>query len=173
MTNNETIHVYADGACSGNPGKGGWGAVLLYKNHRKDLSGAYRKTTNNRMELTAVIEALKSIKNKEIPVIVHSDSQYIVDSINKGYIHNWVNKNFNKVKNPDLWKELIQLIRQFKDIKFEWIKGHNNNPYNEACDKLAVGAMNTTPESKLKQDVYYEQTTSQSTNNTADVGLFE
>lgn len=169
----DSIQIYTDGACSGNPGKGGWAAILLYKNHRKNLSGGYKKTTNNRMELIAVIEALKAIKNKDLPVIVYSDSQYIVDSINKGYIYNWINKNFNKVKNPDLWKELIQLIRQFKDIKFEWIRGHNNNLYNEACDKMAVHAMNNTPESELKQDIYYEQTSSFSANHNDNSGLFE
>ena len=108
--NSGQITIYTDGACSGNPGKGGWAAILLYKGHRKDLSKGYRLTTNNRMELMAVIEALKSIKNKDIPVVVYSDSQYVVDSINKGYIYNWMKKNFKNVKNADLWKELIYLI---------------------------------------------------------------
>lgn len=151
-----TITVYTDGACSDNPGKGGWAAILLYKQHRINLSAGYKLTTNNRMELMAVIEALKAIKNKTLPVVVYSDSQYVVDSINKGYIHQWVNKNFKNVKNPDLWKELIHLIRQFKDIKFEWVKAHHINTLNKECDRMAVNACNSET-TKLKSDIYYEK----------------
>lgn len=152
--NKNIIEVYTDGACSGNPGKGGWAAILLYKNHKKILSGGYLKTTNNRMELTAVIEALKSIKNKNIPLIVYADSQYVVENINKGHLYHWVKKNFLNVKNSDLWKELYALINQFKDIKFIWIKGHNNHPLNDECDALAVQAYMSKD---LKHDEFYEK----------------
>ncbi len=149
--------MYTDGACSGNPGKGGWAAILLYKNHRKNLAGGYRLTTNNRMELMAVIEALKAIKNRDIPVKVYSDSQYVVESINNGYIHNWIKKNFKNVKNPDLWQELIELIKTFKNIEFIWVKGHHTNIYNNECDKMAVNAyMSDEKGVRLLVDTYYE-----------------
>ncbi|GIV26714.1 MAG: hypothetical protein KatS3mg027_0528 [Bacteroidia bacterium] len=169
---NDIIEIYTDGACSGNPGKGGWAAILLYKNHRKNLVGSYRLTTNNRMELIAVIEALKSIKKKGIPVKVYSDSQYVVDSINNGYIHNWIKKNFKDVKNPDLWKELIEIIKTFKNIEFIWVKGHHNNTYNKECDKMAVNA--TTAEEKdgqLLVDTFYENLLNQE-NNSNNNNLF-
>lgn len=153
---NEIIEVYTDGACSGNPGKGGWAAILLYKNHREKLSKAYRLTTNNRMELMAVIEALKAIKNRDVPVVVYSDSKYVVENIKEGYIFNWVKKNFKDVKNPDLWKELIQLISKFKQIDFVWVKAHHTNPYNNECDKMAVKAYSTDDINHLNIDTYYE-----------------
>lgn len=171
--NTNKIIIYTDGACSGNPGKGGWAAILLYKNHRKNLSGVYRLTTNNRMELIAVIEALKSIKNKNIPVIVYSDSQYVVESINKAYIYQWENKPFKKVKNPDLWKELIILIRSFEDIQFEWVKGHSNNTLNAECDTMAVNAyLYANDEKDLKVDTFYENTVGEKKEK-EDGGLFE
>lgn len=162
----ELIEVYTDGACSGNPGKGGWAAILIYKQHRKYLSGGYRKTTNNRMELMAVIEALSSIKpqfRQQIPVIVYSDSKYIVDNINNGHIYKWTNKKFKNVKNPDLWEKLIQLISEFKDIKFVWIEGHSTNTINNQCDKMAVNAYQN--KNTLNIDEYYENP-SQGDNNT-------
>jgi len=153
----EQIVVYTDGACSGNPGKGGWAAILLYKNHKKSLYGAYRKTTNNRMELMAVIESLKAIKKKDIPVVVYSDSQYVVNGINE-YLKQWEAKNFNKVKNPDLWKQVLEEMRKFTNIKFEWVKGHENNTLNNECDKLAVEAYQVPDNSPLlKIDEVYER----------------
>lgn len=116
------------------------------------------------MELMAVIEALKSIKNKEIPVIVYSDSQYVVESINKNYIQQWEMRGFKKVKNPDLWKELIDLIKTFKDIKFEWVKGHSSNPFNTECDKMAVNAYMVNNDC-LNVDEYYEKMISSEENN--------
>ncbi|GAB4447418.1 MAG: ribonuclease HI [Bacteroidia bacterium] len=170
---NEHIEVYTDGACSGNPGKGGWAAILLYKGHRKNLVGGYRKTTNNRMELMAVIEALQAIKNKDIPVIVYSDSQYVVDSINKGYIHQWIKKGFNKVKNPDLWKKLIALIQQFKNIQFQWVKGHHTNLYNKECDAMAVNAyLSDEKGTTLKVDEYYEQLGNEESSENTPNSLF-
>lgn len=150
------IQVYTDGACSGNPGKGGWAAVLMYKGHKKTLSKGYRFTTNNRMELMAVIEALKAIKNKNLPVIVYSDSAYVVNNINNGYIYNWKNKQLKGVKNPDLWNELIELIQSFKDIRFIWVKGHSHNVLNNECDTLAVKAYASEDNHLLAKDVYYE-----------------
>lgn len=154
----DIIIIYTDGACSGNPGKGGWGAILLYKNRRKNLSKAYRLTTNNRMELMAVIEALKNIEDKSIPVVLYSDSKYVVESINKGYIYNWMSKQFKDVKNPDLWQELIALIKEFKDIKFVWVKGHHHHELNNQCDKMAVHAYSSeiNPQN-LAIDEFYEK----------------
>ncbi len=160
-SNKNYIEIYTDGACSENPGKGGWAAILLYNNHRKELWKAYRKTTNNRMELMAIIEALKAIKpewRKTVPVVVYSDSQYIVKSINQRYIYNWIIKQFKNVKNPDLWKELINLIHQYGNIKFVWVKGHGDNSLNNQCDKLAVKAYSSDNENdKLNIDEYYEK----------------
>lgn len=154
----KAIEVYTDGACSGNPGKGGWAAILIYNNHRKELSGGYRKTTNNRMELIAVIEALSSIKpqfRQNIPVIVYSDSKYVVESINNGWIHQWKDRQFKGVKNPDLWQRLIELISEFKHIKFVWVEGHSSNVFNNQCDAMAVNAYRAD-EKTLKVDEYYE-----------------
>ena len=170
IMNTGQITIYTDGACSGNPGKGGWAAILLYKGHRKDLSKGYRLTTNNRMELMAVIEALKSIKNKDIPVVVYSDSQYVVDSINKGYIYSWLNKNFKNVKNPDLWKELIYLIHSFKNIKFIWVKGHSTNALNKECDAMAVNAyLSGDKGGTLNIDEYYENHINEETDDTSNL----
>lgn len=169
MSSNQ-ITIYTDGACSGNPGKGGWAAILLYNGQRKELSCGYRLTTNNRMELMAVIEALKSIKNKNIPVVVYSDSQYVVESINKGYIYNWIKKNFKDVKNPDLWKELIYLIHSFKDIKFIWIKGHSTSALNNECDAMAVNAsLSGDKDNTLNIDEYYEKHINEELNNTPNL----
>lgn len=129
--------MYTDGAAKGNPGPGGYGTVLLYKGHRKELSGGFRLTTNNRMELLAVIVGLEALKRKELKVKIYSDSKYVVDAVSKGWIWNWKAKRFKDKKNPDLWKRYLMLHPQF-DITFQWVKGHANIPENERCDQLAV-----------------------------------
>jgi ribonuclease HI len=136
----ETILLYTDGSSRGNPGRGGYGVLLIWGNHRKELSQGYKFTTNNRMELMAVIEGLKAINKREIPVTVFSDSQYVVNAVEKGWLANWIKTNFKGgKKNPDLWKEYYELSKHFK-IKFVWVKGHANNPYNNRCDELATSA---------------------------------
>ena len=130
------INIYTDGSSRGNPGPGGYGIVMLYKDKRKELSQGYRLTTNNRMELTAVIKALEAIKNNKIEITIYSDSKYVVESIEKGWIWNWEKKNFKKKLNSDLWKIFIPLYKKFK-IKFKWVKGHSGNVENERCDELA------------------------------------
>ena len=137
------VEIYTDGACSGNPGAGGWGAVLLYKEHKKEISGFQKDTTNNQMELKAVIEALKSLK-KTSEIIVYTDSIYVKDGITK-WIFNWKKNGYrsaNKkpIKNVELWQELDQLNSQHQ-IEYKWIKGHSGNKYNEIADQLAVKAI--------------------------------
>ena len=146
------IKIYTDGSSRGNPGPGGYGIVLLYKDKRKELSQGYKLTTNNRMELLAVIKALEALKNNSIDIIIYSDSKYVVESVEKGWIWNWEKVNFKKKQNPDLWKKFIQLYKKFK-IKFEWVKGHSGNIENERCDELA----NTAQERKLLIDEGYSK----------------
>ncbi len=133
------ITIYTDGASSGNPGPGGYGTVLLYKQHRKELSEGFRLTTNNRMELLAVIRGLQAIKRTGHSVTIYSDSKYVVDAVEKGWLWNWEKKNFKGKKNPDLWKEFMVVFRRHK-VSFKWVKGHDGNPLNERCDQLAVEA---------------------------------
>jgi ribonuclease HI len=133
------ITIYTDGACSGNPGPGGYGTILLYKNYKKELSQGYRKTTNNRMELLAVIKGLEALKGTGHQVTVYSDSKYVVDAVEKGWIWNWQTKEFKGKKNVDLWKLFIPLYKKHQ-VKFKWVKGHVGNPLNERCDELAVNA---------------------------------
>ena len=130
------INIYTDGSSRGNPGPGGYGIVMLYKGQRKELSQGYRLTTNNRMELMAVIKALEALKNDKIDITIYSDSKYVVESIEKGWIWNWEKKNFKKKLNSDLWKIFIPLHKKFK-IKFKWVKGHSGDVENERCDELA------------------------------------
>lgn len=138
------VEIYTDGACSGNPGVGGWASVLLYEQHKKELYGNDKETTNNRMELTAVIEALKALK-RPCNVTLYSDSKYVVDSINKDWVYkweanNWIKSDRKPALNTDLWKELLALLEVHR-VKFVWVKGHNGNEYNERCDELAVNAI--------------------------------
>ena len=137
----DMIHIYTDGACSGNPGKGGYGIVMEWvgKPYKKEFSKGFRKTTNNRMELLAVIEALEKLKSDNLEVLVFSDSKYVVDAIDKKWVFNWEKKGFKDKKNIDLWKRFLKVYRKHK-IRFKWIKGHNNHPQNERCDQLAVKA---------------------------------
>ena len=146
------IKIYTDGSSRGNPGPGGYGIVLLYKDKRKELSQGYKLTTNNRMELLAVIKALEALKNNSIDIIIYSDSKYVVESVEKGWIWNWEKVDFKKKQNPDLWKKFIPLYKKFK-IKFEWVKGHSGNIENERCDELA----NTAQERKLLIDKGYSK----------------
>ena len=133
------ITIYTDGASSGNPGPGGYGAVLLTGSHRKELSGGFRLTTNNRMELLAVIVALEALKVEKCDVTVYTDSKYVADAVTKGWVFNWVKKHFKGKKNPDLWMRFLAIYKKHQ-VKFVWIKGHANIPENERCDQLAVEA---------------------------------
>ena len=136
----EKILLYTDGASRGNPGPGGYGALLIWGHHRKELSQGYRLTTNNRMELLGVIAGLQAIKKNNLPITVYSDSQYIVNSVEKGWLKNWIKTDFKGgKKNADLWKQYYQLAQNFS-IKFVWVKGHADNPYNNLCDELATAA---------------------------------
>ena len=135
------VNIYTDGACRGNPGKGGWGAVLVYGTIERELSGGEPLTTNNRMELSAVIAALSALK-EPCEVTLTTDSQYVVNAIEKGWLANWQKNNWRKsdkseVLNVDLWKKLLELLDTHK-VGFVWVKGHNGHPYNERCDKLAT-----------------------------------
>ena len=137
------ITMYTDGAAQGNPGRGGYGVVLKYKQHRKELSQGYRLTTNNRMELLAVIVGLEAIKEPGYEVTIYSDSRYVVDAVEKKWLWGWVKKGFTKVKNPDLWQRLLKVYTKHK-VRFVWVKGHAGNPENERCDQLAVQAASAT-----------------------------
>ncbi len=149
-----TIHLYTDGSSRGNPGPGGWGAILMYGSLLKELSHGYRKTTNNRMELMAVIKGLEAIKNNRLPVIVYSDSKYVVDAVEKGWLNNWMRTDFKGgKKNKDLWTHFHQLSKRF-NIKFIWVKGHAENPYNNRCDILATEAADS---GSLTADAWYEK----------------
>lgn len=135
------VFIYTDGACSGNPGAGGWGAILRYGDKEKELSGGEALTTNNRMELTAVIEALSALK-EPCEVTLTSDSKYVIDSITKGWVYGWKSKGWIKsdkkpALNVDLWEKLLLLLEKHK-VSFVWIKGHAGHPENERCDRLAV-----------------------------------
>jgi ribonuclease HI len=135
------INIYTDGACRGNPGKGGYGIVMEWvgKPYSKEFSQGYLRTTNNRMELLAVIVGLEQLKKEGLEVIVFSDSKYVVDSIEKGWVFNWIKKGFKGKKNADLWRRLLKVYKK-QQVKFQWIKGHNDHPQNERCDALAVAA---------------------------------
>ena len=135
------VDIYTDGACRGNPGKGGWGAILVYEGREKELSGGEALTTNNRMELLAAIEALSALK-EPCEVTLTSDSKYLVDAIEKGWAISWREKGWRRADkspalNPDLWEKLLYLLETHK-VTFVWVKGHVGHPYNERCDKLAT-----------------------------------
>lgn len=133
------VNIYTDGAARGNPGPGGYGIVLESGKHRREINQGFRSTTNNRMELLAVIEGLKALKREGLQIVVYSDSKYVVDAVNKGWLFNWEKKAYKDKKNVDLWKQFIVLYRRLKP-QFVWVKGHNNHPQNERCDRLAVEA---------------------------------
>lgn len=148
------VTVYTDGGASGNPGPGGYGIVLLSGKHRKELSGGFRLTTNNRMELLAVIIALEALKYDGTDVTIYSDSKYVVDAVTKGWVFNWEKKNFAKKKNPDLWKRFLQTYPKH-NVEFVWVKGHAGNELNEVADRLAVSAYQV---GVLEVDEVYEAT---------------
>ena len=137
----KTVTLYTDGACSGNPGPGGWGAILLYGAHRRELSGGERSTTNNRMELTAVIEGLRLLK-EPCTVELWSDSRYVIDALDKGWARSWQKLGWQKshktpALNPDLWEQLLSLC-DIHAVRCHWVRGHAENPFNNRCDELAV-----------------------------------
>ena len=146
------IRLYTDGAAQGNPGPGGYGAILKYGAHVKEISQGFRRTTNNRMELLAVIAGLENIKKEGLPVTIISDSKYVVDSVEKGWLWNWEKKNFKDKANQDLWKRYIPLHKKFKP-RFQWVKGHAGHAENERCDELAVAAAES---GNLLVDAEYE-----------------
>ncbi len=145
------ITIYTDGAARGNPGPGGYGAVLMSGQFRKELSDGFEMTTNNRMELLAVIVALEALKIENSQVTIYSDSKYVVDAVEKGWIWNWVKIRFKGKKNEDLWLRFLKVYQKHK-VKFVWIKGHDNIPENERCDQLAVEA---SMKPRLKKDTGY------------------
>jgi ribonuclease HI len=133
------IVIYTDGSARGNPGPGGYGVVMIYGKHRRELSEGFELTTNNRMELLAVIRGLQALKRDDLHVKIYTDSKYVSDSVNKRWVFNWESKGFLKKKNPDLWKEFLEVYRRHS-VSFIWVKGHANIPENERCDRLAVEA---------------------------------
>lgn len=147
----DKIEIYTDGACSGNPGKGGWGAVLMYKEHKKEISGFKAETTNNQMEITAVIEALKILK-KPSQVVIYSDSKYVIEGITKWIFswqkNNWKGANKKPIKNIEFWQDLYQEVLKH-EIKWVWVKGHAGNKYNEIADELARNAIPNYTKSNL------------------------
>ena len=149
------VHIYTDGAAKGNPGRGGYGVVmeLVGTPHKKEFYEGFRYTTNNRMELLAVIVGLEKLKSPNMKVLVVSDSKYVVDSVLKKWVFSWEKKGFTGKKNPDLWKRFL-LVNRKHQVDFKWIKGHNNHPQNERCDELAVFA---SSQKELSVDVFYEK----------------
>lgn len=149
-----TLIIYTDGAARGNPGPGGYGAILKWGTNEKELSGGYRLTTNNRMELMAVIASLQALTKPNLNITVYSDSQYVVRAVQEGWLKNWINTDFKGgKKNKDLWKKYHQLSLQHS-IKFVWVKGHADNAYNNRCDELATAAAD---EKNLPVDAGYEE----------------
>tara|TARA_B100000927_G_C16449620_1_gene463267 strand:+ start:262 stop:738 length:477 start_codon:yes stop_codon:yes gene_type:complete len=147
-----SIIIYTDGSAKGNPGKGGYGIVMLSGKHRKEISEGFLLTTNNRMELMAVIVGLESIKKTSSDVVVYSDSKYVVNAVEKGWLFNWQKKLFKGKKNSDLWIRFLSVYNKHS-VRFVWVKGHNNNVENERCDRLAVSAAEG---SNLRSDLWYE-----------------
>ncbi len=137
----KTVDIYSDGACSGNPGPGGWGAILRYGKYEREMSGGEKQTTNNRMELLAIISALRAL-NEPCKVFIHSDSKYVIDAVVQGWAkkwkaNGWMRNKKDKALNVDLWEQLLELLEKH-EVEFEWIKGHSGHPENEKCDQLAV-----------------------------------
>ena len=133
------IEIFTDGSSRGNPGPGGYGVILRCGEHYKELSGGFAETTNNRMELTAVIVGLEAVKRPNAEIILYSDSRYVVDSVNKGWVFGWERKRFEKRLNADLWMRFLEVYRRHR-VRFVWVKGHADNPMNNRCDQLAVAA---------------------------------
>ena len=148
-----SIKIFTDGSSRGNPGKGGYGVVLLSGKYRKEISCGFNITTNNRMELLAVIVGLEAVKKENSIITVYSDSKYVVDAIEKKWVFNWEKKDFKNKKNPDLWIRFLKIYRKQK-VSFVWVKGHSNIEENERCDFLAVEASKSN---SLIKDLWYEQ----------------
>lgn len=148
------IHIYTDGSSRGNPGPGGYGTIieLVGSNYKKEFYEGFRLTTNNRMELLAVIVGLEKLTKPQMSVLVISDSKYVVDAVEKNWVFGWEKKAFKDKKNPDLWKRFLKIYRQHQ-VSFKWVKGHNNHPQNERCDQLAVYA---ATQGVLNVDAWYE-----------------
>ncbi|MBE0390675.1 MULTISPECIES: ribonuclease HI [unclassified Flavobacterium] len=150
------VHIYTDGAAKGNPGRGGYGVVMetvmMGKTYRKEFYEGFRLTTNNRMELLAVVVGLEKLKNPNTKVLVVSDSKYVIDSVVKKWVFGWEKKKFVDRKNADLWKRLLVIYRKHQ-VDFKWVKGHNSHPQNERCDELAVMA---STQKQLSIDAFYE-----------------
>src|SRR5579859_289150 len=141
---NELI-MYTDGSSRGNPGPGGYGTILFWGNHKKELSGGYRRTTNNRMELMAVIAGLEALTKEGLKVTVYSDSQYVVKAVEQGWLKNWIATDFKGgKKNKDLWLHYAELAKKHR-VRFKWVRGHADNPYNNRCDELATAAADNSP----------------------------
>lgn len=151
----ERIEIFTDGAAKGNPGPGGYGAILRFKGKEKELSQGFRMTTNNRMELLAVIVALESLKSSNYGVDIYSDSKYVVDAVRLGWVFGWKQKGFKGKKNPDLWMRYLKLHEKFKP-EFHWVRGHAGHPENERCDQLAVAAAEKSDAHQI--DTYFEST---------------
>ena len=149
----DQINIYTDGAAKGNPGPGGYGVILEYNGIQKEMSEGFRLTTNNRMELLAVIVGLENIKQKGYKIKVFSDSKYVVEAINQKWVFKWEKINYKKKKNSDLWKRFLKIYREH-NVTLHWVKGHSGHVFNEKCDQLAVSA---TTKTKLAIDVNYEQ----------------
>ncbi len=147
-----TLTIYTDGAARNNPGPGGYGAILFWGDKKKELSAGYRLTTNNRMELLAVIAALEALNREDLSINIYSDSKYVVEAVEKRWVFGWQQKGFKGKKNPDLWQKYLALHRKHT-IKFIWVKGHANNPYNNRCDELATQAADGK---NLLVDEWYE-----------------
>lgn len=149
------VHIYTDGAAKGNPGNGGYGVVMemVGTNYKKEFYEGFRHTTNNRMELLAVIVGLEKLRSPNMKVLVISDSKYVVDAVEKKWVFGWEKKNFAGKKNPDLWMRFLKIYRKHQ-VDFKWVKGHNNHPQNERCDQLAVMASGLP---NLSVDAFYEK----------------
>jgi len=149
------ITIFTDGSARFNPGPGGWGAILQSGNHVKEISGSFRHTTNNRMELTAVLEAIKCLKVKNVTLDIYSDSAYVVNTISKGWIDNWIKTNFKDKANVDLWKQFLELRKDYT-INMIWVKGHASNVGNNRCDQLATAASADANKENWAIDIIYE-----------------
>lgn len=149
------IHIYTDGSALGNPGPGGYGIIMEWvgKNYIKEFSKGFRYTTNNRMELLAVIDAIAMLKKEKMDILVFSDSKYVIEAVEKKWVFGWEKKNFKDKKNPDLWRQFLKLYCKHQ-LRFQWVKGHNNHPQNERCDYLAVDAAKNY---SLHVDEFYEK----------------
>jgi ribonuclease HI len=157
MINERGLTIYTDGSSRGNPGPGGYGTILIWKGQRKEFSGGYKRTTNNRMEIMGVIKGLEALNRKGLNITVYSDSQYVVRAVKEGWLNTWIRTNFKGgKKNPDLWLRYHELAKDHH-IEFVWVKGHATNPFNNRCDELATAAADG---SNLLNDEGYEDATS-------------